>query len=137
MVSNFVGLGRGKIVQSRSWSRTSRSYLQPRCFVASLSSYLSAKPGNQLYDYCFKIIILGRGEWIQVDLRNPTRVVAVVTQGLNWITSYDEWVTSYKISYGNTTTFLQVIQNESGSDLVSLCSLNLIEPAVMQTQTNF
>ena len=79
------------------------------------------------------IIILGLGEWIQVDLRNPTRVVAVVTQGFNYPGIVRNWVTSYKISYGNSTTSLQVVQNESGSDLVSFCPLNLIEPADMQT----
>jgi len=57
-----------------------------------------------------------------VDLRNPTRVVAVVTQGLNYPGTAREWVTSYKISYGNstTTTSMHVIQDESGSDLVSI-----------------
>ena len=79
------------------------------------------------------IIISGLGEWIQVDLRNPTRVVAVVTQGLNYPGIVRHWVTSYKISYGNSTTSLQVIQNESGSDLVSFCPPNLIETADMQT----
>ena len=83
---------------------------------------LSVGPGNQLcFDHCLMIIISGLGEWIQVDLRNPTRVVAVVTQGLNYPGNGQEWVTSYKISYGNSTTSLQVIHNESGSDLVSLC----------------
>ena len=80
------------------------------------------------------IIILGLGEWIQVDLRNPTRVVAVVTQGIG---NYGDWVTSYKISSGNSTTFLQVIQNESGSDLVSFCPPSLIKPAEMQTEKKF
>ena len=83
------------------------------------------------------IIISGLGEWIQVDLRNPTRVVAVVTQGLNYPGSAQDWLASFKISYGNSTTSLQVIQNESGSDLVSFSPRNLIEPAGMQTQTNF
>ena len=67
------------------------------------------------------IIISGLGEWIQVDLRNSTRAVAVVTQGINDPGGRQFWMTSYKISYGNSTTSLQVIQNESGSDLVSLC----------------
>ena len=103
-----------------------------------VTHHLSAGRDNQLYaDYCLIIIISGLGEWIQVDLRNPTRVVAVVTQGLNYPGSAEQWVTSYKISYGNNTTSLQVIQNESGSDLVSVCSPNVIEPAGMQTQTNF
>ena len=84
------------------------------------------------------IIISGLGEWIQVNLRNPTRVVAVVTQGLNYPGSRQYWVTSYKISYGNSTTPLQIIQTESGSDLVSFFfSPNFIEPAKMLTQTKF
>ena len=68
-------------------------------------------------------IFLGLGEWIQIDLKNPTRVVAVVTQGLNYPGNIEHWVTSYKISYGNTTNSLQVIQNQNGSDLVSLFCL--------------
>ena len=80
------------------------------------------------------IIISGLGEWIQVDLKNPTQVVAVVTQGIG---DYGDWITSYKISSGNSTTSLQVIQSESGSDLVSFCPPNLIELAGMQTQTKF
>ena len=80
------------------------------------------------------VVILGLGEWIQVDLRSPTRVVAVVTQGLNSPGNAPFWVTSYKIFYGNSTTSLQVIQNESGSNLVRLY---LVEPAGMQTHTKF
>ena len=59
------------------------------------------------------IIYSGLGEWIQVDLRNPTCVVAVVTQGLNYPGSAQDWLASYKIYYGISTTFLQVVQNES------------------------
>ena len=71
-----------------------------------------------------------------MDLRNPTRVVAVVTQGVHSPGSEQQWVTSYKISYGNSTTSLQVIQDESGSDLVSFFPPKLIEPAGMQTKKN-
>ena len=63
---------------------------------------------------------LGRGQWIQVDLRTPTRVVAVITQGLNYGGTAEHWVTSFKISYGNTTNSMQVMQNRNGSDNVSL-----------------
>ena len=63
---------------------------------------------------------LGRGQWIQVDLRTPTRVVAVITQGLNYPGSVEHWVTNFKISYGNTTNSMQVLQNRNGSDNVSL-----------------
>ena len=83
------------------------------------------------------IIISGLGEWIQEDLRNPTRVVAVVTQGLNYPGIGQSWVTSYKISNGNSTTSLQIIQNKSGSDLVSFCWLYRIKPTRMQNPKNF
>ncbi|XP_076812150.1 retinoschisin-like [Clavelina lepadiformis] len=53
------------------------------------------------------------GEWIQVDLKKPTVVTGVVTQGRN---ERPHRVTSFKISYGNSTDQLQVIQNDEGSD---------------------
>ena len=67
--------------------------------------------------------ISGHGEWIQVDLKTPKRVVAVVTQGFNSPMKLNEWVTSYKISYGNNTNSMQVIQNEQGNDEASFSLL--------------
>ena len=68
------------------------------------------------------ILAQGRNQWIQVDLRKPTRVVAVVTQGRHgpYIYAHPQWVTGYKISYSNSTSSFQAIQNSDGSDLVSL-----------------
>ena len=60
------------------------------------------------------------GEWIQVDLKKPTRVVAVVTQGRNGPGNHQQWTTSYKISFGNSTGAMQIIKQENGSDLVSV-----------------
>ncbi|CAK8694751.1 lactadherin-like [Clavelina lepadiformis] len=54
------------------------------------------------------------GEWIQVDLIIPTRVVAVVTQGGH----HDGWVTTYKISYGYLTNRLQYIRGNDNRVLV-------------------
>ncbi|XP_076820978.1 lactadherin-like [Clavelina lepadiformis] len=55
------------------------------------------------------------GEWLQVDLRTPTTVTGVVTQGGGaW------WMTSFKISFGNSTNQLQVIQDVDGNDMVFL-----------------
>ncbi|CAK8680121.1 lactadherin-like [Clavelina lepadiformis] len=55
------------------------------------------------------------GEWIQVDLRTPTFVTGVVTQGRS---NYDCdcWVTSFKIAYGNSTDHLRSMQ-QNGLDL--------------------
>ncbi|XP_076817821.1 retinoschisin-like [Clavelina lepadiformis] len=54
------------------------------------------------------------GEWIQVDLRTPAAVTGVVTQGRS---DYDGWVTSYKVSYGNSTNQMHVMQ-QNRRDLV-------------------
>ena len=55
------------------------------------------------------------GEWLQVDLLEPIRVTAVVTQGRPRM---DEWISRFSISYGNNTNNLQAIQKDNG-DLVS------------------
>ena len=60
----------------------------------------------------------GAGHWIQVDLRAPTRVVAVVTQGINYPGTAPDRLSGYKISYGNATDVLQVVQNTERTDLV-------------------
>ncbi|XP_076824810.1 lactadherin-like [Clavelina lepadiformis] len=46
--------------------------------------------------------------WIQVDLKVPTTLTGVITQGRP--SGNDYWVTSYKISYGNSTSNMQTIQ---------------------------
>ncbi|CAK8680029.1 unnamed protein product [Clavelina lepadiformis] len=55
------------------------------------------------------------GDWIQVDFKKPTFVTGIVTQGRPQ--NSNQWVTSYKISYGNSTNQMQVIR-ERGSDLI-------------------
>ena len=72
--------------------------------------------------FCCFIFFCLAGEWIQVDLNKPTRLVAVVTQGLNYPGSAQYYVTSYKISFGNSTNAMQVIVGDDGSDLVSFCN---------------
>ncbi|XP_076817338.1 retinoschisin-like [Clavelina lepadiformis] len=56
-----------------------------------------------------------RDEWLQVDLKTSTTVVAVATQGFSY-GSY--WTTSYKIAHGFTENDLQIIQNNEGQDLI-------------------
>ncbi|CAK8683935.1 retinoschisin-like [Clavelina lepadiformis] len=55
------------------------------------------------------------GQWIQVDLKMPTYLTAVVTQGRP---NYDEWLTSFKISYGNSTNALRIVKDRNGNDLI-------------------
>ena len=61
-------------------------------------------------------LLAHRDEWLQVDLKTSTTVVAVATQGYSY-SSY--WTTSYKIAHGFTENDLQIIQNNEGQDLVS------------------
>ncbi|CAK8680043.1 lactadherin-like [Clavelina lepadiformis] len=56
------------------------------------------------------------GDWIQIDLRAPTLLTGVVSQGRPVGDTLEQWVTSYKISYGNSTDNLQTIQ-QGGQDL--------------------
>ncbi|CAK8689351.1 lactadherin-like [Clavelina lepadiformis] len=61
--------------------------------------------------------------WVQVDLRRPTLITGVVTQGRPATPGRPDlayWVTSYKVAYGNNTDHFQfqVIQTQNGSDLV-------------------
>ena len=58
------------------------------------------------------------GQWLQVDLRNPVQVVAVVTQGLSYSGPSMDYTRSYKISYSNNTDSQQFIRDGDGADLV-------------------
>ena len=71
------------------------------------------------------VLLCLAGEWIQIDLKKATRVVAVVTQGLNYPGTAKYWTTSYKISFGNSTDAMQTIKQNNGSDLVSNCIYRL------------
>ncbi|XP_076807437.1 uncharacterized protein LOC143450678 isoform X2 [Clavelina lepadiformis] len=67
-------------------------------------SYWSPHPYKQL-----------PGEWLQVDLRTPTIVTGVVTQGGeddHW------WVTNFKITFGNIADQLQMIKDEDQNDMI-------------------
>ena len=81
----------------------------------------------------FDVLARAVGEWIQVDLKTPTPVVAVVTQGLNYPGSAQYWLTTYKISYGNSTSSLQLIQNRNGGEMVSI-NLSLYRSIVSEVQ---
>ena len=66
------------------------------------------------------LVVAGNSDsnpWLQVDLGLPTRVVGVITQGRP--ITHNQWVSSYKIRYGNSTSSLVSIQcQESNGDLV-------------------
>ncbi|XP_078481972.1 lactadherin-like [Ciona intestinalis] len=57
------------------------------------------------------------GNWIQVDLKSPTLLTGVVTQGRPG-GHFLQWVTSYKIAYGINQTNFQTIQNRDGNDVI-------------------
>ncbi|XP_078481967.1 lactadherin-like [Ciona intestinalis] len=66
------------------------------------------------------IFVVSAGNWIQVDLKSPTLITGVVTQGRpgGHIVWDQQWVTSYKIAYGINQTSFQTIQNSDGNDLI-------------------
>ncbi|XP_076824978.1 adipocyte enhancer-binding protein 1-like [Clavelina lepadiformis] len=55
--------------------------------------------------------------WIQIDLKVSTSLTGVITQGRPSGSPYPNFVRSYKISYGNSTSDMQTIQS-GGKDLI-------------------
>ncbi|XP_077974355.1 lactadherin-like isoform X2 [Styela clava] len=55
-----------------------------------------------------------KGEWHQVDFGEPKPIGGIVTQGRVY---HDQWVSSFKISHGNSTGAMVVIR-ENGLDKV-------------------
>ena len=60
----------------------------------------------------------GRGEWLQVDLRQPTFVTGIVTQGRFEDTWGVQLVRSYKITFANQTNAFQYVTDKMGQDMV-------------------
>ena len=55
-------------------------------------------------------------QWLQVDLQQTTRVIGIATQGRH---DYDQWVTKYKLQYGDDgQTFRVYKRNGDISDTV-------------------
>ena len=54
-------------------------------------------------------------QWIQVDLGAITSVSGIVIQGRS---HKDQWVTAYKVQYGNDTTGLQYIKDIGNNEMV-------------------
>ena len=57
------------------------------------------------------------GNWIQVDLLTKKQVTGIVTQGRGDGHS-NQWMTSYKILYGDDEGSLVSIASEDGNDMV-------------------
>ena len=55
------------------------------------------------------------GEWLQVDLTTPTKVTGVITHGGR---DFGQWITSYKVAYGNATCCLTTIKDGNGRNMV-------------------
>ena len=61
-----------------------------------------------------------QNQWLQADLGSSKKVTYLATQGRN---AYSQWVTSYKVEYGNDGSSFQYFQ-EQGADKV--CELTYI-----------
>ena len=59
-----------------------------------------------------------RGEWLQVDLRQPTFVTGIITQGRAEDLSREQLVRSYKIMFANQTNAFQYVTDKMGQDMV-------------------
>ena len=88
-----------------------------------------------LFDWL--LIIGGQydNQWLQVDFGSPTRIVGVITQGRP---TADNWVTRYKVLYGNSTSNFVSIQSQEGSnqDLVRKFDKKLIFGLIVQLCMN-
>ena len=63
-------------------------------------------------------LVNDHNQWLQVDLKNTTRVMRIATQGRN---GYTQWVTKYKIQYRNEgQPFTAYRQNGDPSDTVRM-----------------
>ncbi|XP_076815422.1 EGF-like repeat and discoidin I-like domain-containing protein 3 [Clavelina lepadiformis] len=102
-------VGNNDITASRSLS----GYPPHKARLRQIGSWVSAYPPR-------------RDDWLQVDLKTSTTVVAVATQGYGGY-----WTISYKIAHGFTENDLQIIQNDQGQDLKqSKVSASFIETMV-------
>ena len=59
------------------------------------------------------------GEWLQVDLKAPTKITGVITQGSGKNTQY---VQTFKVAYGNSSVS-NIIQNGDSQDTVLYTSI--------------
>ena len=68
-----------------------------------------------------------QNQWFQVDLRSIKKLTSLATQGRN---AYSQWVTSYKVEYGNDGLSFQFYQ-EQGADKV--CELSYVYTSLLHT----
>ena len=69
-------------------------------------------------DLFFQKILERAGEWLQVDLLQPTFVTGIVTQGRTGPGHDYQRVTSYKISFANQANVFQYVTDKIGNDKV-------------------
>merc|ERR1719334_688489 len=51
------------------------------------------------------------GGWIQIDFLTPAQVTGVITQGRGPSSSYEQWVETYEILYGDDESNLSTVSN--------------------------
>ena len=59
------------------------------------------------------------GEWLQVDFLQPKYLTAIVTQGRFDVQNGMQYATTFKVSYGNSTDQMLIIQGENGNEKVT------------------
>ena len=60
------------------------------------------------------------GEWLQVDFLQPKYLTAIVTQGRFDVENDMQYVTTFKMSYGNSTNEMLMMREDNGEEKVIL-----------------
>ena len=56
-----------------------------------------------------------QNQWIQAEFGTPFKITAIQTQGRS---DYDQWVKSYKLSYGSDGIIWSNVNDENGEEMV-------------------
>ncbi|CAK8675705.1 unnamed protein product [Clavelina lepadiformis] len=107
LCSNTVGMEDGRIADdditaSRTYANDNKFLPRQARLRNAVGSWVSPSPAQV-------------GDWLQVDLKETTTLVAIITQGFY---GGSIWVTSYKVSYGLSEDDMQVIQDDTEGDLI-------------------
>ena len=63
----------------------------------------------------FPSFVVAKGQWIQLDFKNPVYILGVITEGRNPQIN-DQRITSFNIAYGNSTNQLLTIKSKYSNE---------------------
>ena len=82
---------------------------------------------NLFYGYSgsWSSLTVDGNQWIQVEFGTPFEITAIQTQGRS---DYDQWVKSYKLSYGSDGINWNNVNDENGEEMVRQISKTTQRP---------